>query len=147
MIAEECELCNGSSFKYFDAQVSDEGPAHPLEVDPLMICCGDFFVGGASWVRYRERVQNPRLCELLAMRYRRMRQKEEYLHRFFASLDPPVLANRRRLRRRLRRARGEPHAGSSAGLRAPKEEPTEEELISLESHRYNFYYRLYDDGV
>ena len=76
-----------------------------------------------------------------------MGRKEEYLQQFFASLDRSVLANRRRLRRRLWRAHGEPHAGSSAGLEDPKEEPIDEEPIDYEKRRYNFYYRFYDDGT
>ena len=112
-----------------------------------MIRCGDFFVGGASWVRYHQKVQNTRLSDFLRMRYWRMRRKEEYLLQFFASLDLTILANRRCLRRQLRRARGEPHASSSVGLREAKEEPVDEEPIDYENRRYNFYYRMYDDNV
>lgn len=80
------------------------------------------------------------------MRYRRMRRKEAYLKNFFASLDPTVVANRKRLHRRLRRANGEPHA-SALELRMAKDEPVNEESVEFGVRRYKFDYGLYDDGT
>lgn len=97
-------LCVNLLLKHFGALVLGEEPTQPLNVDPLMIRYGEFFVGGASWVRYRQKVQNARLSNFLGLRYQRMRQKEEYLQHFIASLDLFVLVNRHHLRRKLRRA-------------------------------------------
>lgn len=69
-----------------------------------------------------------------------MRRKEIYLQNFFSSFDPSVLAKRCQQRRQLCRERGEPHAGSSAGLGKLKEGPFEETPIDCDGRRYNFYY-------
>jgi hypothetical protein len=115
-----------------------------IHADPLTIRCGDFFVGGTSWVRYRKRVPNLRMCDLIASRYRRMRRRESYLKNFFATRDLVMVVNRKRLRHRLRRVEGVPYTGTS-GLRTPKEEPADENLEDFGVRRYNFYYGLYDD--
>ena len=39
----------------FSAQVPDAGPVQPMDVYPLMIHCGDFYVRGASRFCHRKK--------------------------------------------------------------------------------------------
>lgn len=115
-------------------------PAHPVEVYPLMIRCGDFFVNGASWRCHRQKFPRSRLLTFILMCYDRMREKERIVKEFFSTSDSSILAKRQRLRRWLHRA----HRELSSGLGEVKEEPFEEVPVDVDNRRYNFYYHPTD---
>lgn len=134
-VTKDC--CKRLVFKHLCAQVSVEEPARAVEVNPLLVRYGEFFLGGALWAKYRRRNPHARLSDYLGKRYRRMRRLEKYLKDFFAHFDRSILSHRRRLRRRLRRARGEPNF-------VPKEEPIDEEPVDPNFRRYSFLHHNYN---
>ena len=78
----------------FVAQVPGPEPTHPVDVYPLMIRRGDFCVGGASWLRNRQKFPNARLSDLVDARWQHMCAKREALFDFFSTFDRSKLAKR-----------------------------------------------------
>jgi hypothetical protein len=112
-------------------------PVHPAEVYPLMIRCGDFFVGGASWRRHQQKFTNSQLSSFILMRYDRVREKERVLKEFFFYFRHIGPCKTPKASAMSCCACGEPILGPDE----IKEEPAEEPPLDMENRRYNFYYR------
>lgn len=125
----------------FVAQVPEQEPAHPVDVYPLIIQRGDFCVGGASWLRHRQKFPNARLSDLVDARWKPMCAKREALFDFFLIFDRSELAKRRRQQHRSHPTPSEGSNTSRFSFEESKEEPIDDDAAILEHRGYYFFYR------
>lgn len=115
-------------------QVPDGEPAEVLDVYPLMIRCGDFFVGGDLWHRYRQKFRWSRMIDFLDLPSRHRYCRVKKIKNFYSAFDSLVLETRRKRREEARCSRGEP-------LVYPKEEPVDDVEFDLENRHYDYIFR------
>lgn len=64
---------------------------HLETIWPLIIRCGDFFVGGSSWFRHQQKFPQAKLMDFLGNCIERVRAGDVEVQRYFASFDKTIL--------------------------------------------------------